>query len=35
MAVFMKDLQMKRWQPDKSIIKQQLKMMKTELRQQQ
>lgn len=27
MAVFMTDLQMKRWQPDQSTIKQQLKMM--------
>ena len=35
MAVFMTDLQMKRWQSDKSTIKQQSKMMKTELRQQQ
>jgi len=35
MAVFMTDLQMKRWQSDQSTIKQQSKMMKTELRQQQ
>ena len=35
MAVFMTDLQMKRWQLDQSTIKQQSKMMKTELRQQQ